>query len=93
MNVQHVAGKKIGTVMLYALSTCVWCQKTKRLLNDLGVEYDFTDVDLLTDAEGEAAIESIKKYNRAPSFPTLVIDDSKAIVGFQEDAIREVLEK
>lgn len=91
MAVKHVAGKRVGKVMLYALSTCVWCQKTKRLLNDLGVEYDYTDVDLLSGAEREAAIESVKKHNPACSFPTLVINDSKCIVGFKENEIREAL--
>ena len=33
--------------MLYALSTCVWCRRTKQLLDQLGVEYDYVDVDLL----------------------------------------------
>ena len=44
---KHVPGRNAGKVMLYALSTCVWCNKTKKLLNELGVEYDYTDVDLL----------------------------------------------
>ncbi len=39
MEVEHVPGKNVGHAMLYALSTCPWCQKTKRLLNELGVEY------------------------------------------------------
>jgi len=86
---KHVAGRKAGKVMLYALSTCVWCRRTKRLLNELGVEYDYTDVDLLSGAEREAVMEAVEKYNPSLSFPTLVIDDKKAILGFQEKEIRE----
>jgi glutaredoxin-like protein NrdH len=86
---KHVAGRKAGRVMLYALSTCVWCGKTKKLLNEMGVEYDYTDVDLLGGAEREAVMEAVKKYNPSLSFPTLVIDDKKAILGFQEKEIRE----
>ena len=88
---KHVAGRKAGKVMLYALSTCVWCRRTKRLLNELGVEYDYTDVDLLSGAEREAVMEAVKKYNPSLSFPTMVIDDKKAILGFQEKEIREAL--
>jgi glutaredoxin-like protein NrdH len=91
MAVEHVAGRKAGKLMLYALSTCVWCGKTKKLLNELGVEYDYTDVDQLTGAEREAAIKTVTKYNPACSFPTLVIDDEKCIVGFKENEIREAL--
>ena len=32
MAVEHVTGKNKGKVMLYALSTCGWCGKTKELL-------------------------------------------------------------
>ena len=89
---KHVAGRKAGKVMLYALSTCVWCKKTKKLLNELGVEYDYTDVDLLDGDEEEAIMETVKKYNPSRSFPTLVIDDKRAILGFNEQEIREALE-
>ncbi len=90
MNIKHAAGKKITKVMLYALSTCVWCNKTKILLNDLGAEYDYTDVDLLTKSEKEAAINTIKKCNPDCSFPTLVINDQKCIVGYKEADIRRL---
>ena len=91
MDVQHVAGKKNGKVMLYALSTCGWCRKTKTLLDELGVEYDFTDVDLLKGAEQEAVIKEVKKHNPECNFPTIVIDNRKCIVGFKEEDIREAL--
>jgi glutaredoxin-like protein NrdH len=91
MAVNHVAGKNKGKIMLYALSTCGWCKKTKALLNELGVEYDFTDVDLLKGAEQDAAVDEIKKYNPACNFPTIVIDSKKCIIGFKEDDIREAL--
>ena len=51
MALKHVAGKNKGHIVLYALSTCPWCKKTKKLLEELGVEYYFDDVDLMTDAE------------------------------------------
>ncbi len=91
MNVTHVAGKKKGKVMLWALSTCGWCKNTKALLNELGVEYDYTDVDLLRGSEQTAAIGEIQKFNPDCNFPTLVIDNSRCIVGFKEDEIRKEL--
>ena len=51
MAVEHVDGKNKGKVMLYALSTCGWCMKTKDLLRELDVAFDFTFVDLLEDKE------------------------------------------
>ena len=92
MVVNHVNGMKKGKVMLYALSTCGWCKKTRELLEQLGVEYDYTYVDLLKGEEQNTVIKEIKKYNPSCNFPTLVIDSQKCIVGFKEDDIREALD-
>jgi glutaredoxin-like protein NrdH len=91
MAVEHVSGKNKGIVMLYALSTCGWCAKTKELLRQLGVEFSFVYVDLLEDSEQDDAMNTIEKWNPSGSFPTLVINNKKAIVGFREQEIREAL--
>ena len=43
---EHVEGENKGKILLYALSTCGWCRKTRQLLDDLGVAYDYIYVDL-----------------------------------------------
>jgi len=93
MEVNHVPGKSVGHIMLYALSTCPWCKKTKQLLSDLGVDYYYVDVDLLNESEKRQVTETIKKWNAASSYPTLVLEDKKCIVGFREDEIRKALAK
>jgi glutaredoxin-like protein NrdH len=93
MTVVHVAGEKAGHIMLYALSTCGWCRKTKKLLDDLEVEYDYEYVDQLQGDEREKAIKEVTAWNPSCSFPTLVINDEKCIVGYKEDEIREALAK
>jgi glutaredoxin len=90
MKMNHVAGKKRGHILLYALSTCVWCRKTKGLLDQLGVEYNYIDVDLLEGEERTKATEDVKKLNPRCSFPTLAIDD-QCIVGFDEQKIMEAV--
>jgi len=91
MDVEHIDGEDRGKVMLYALSTCVWCKKTKRLLDNLGVSYDYIYVDLLDGDEKQAVREKVMVHNPACSFPTLVLNDEKCIVGFKADQIRENL--
>jgi glutaredoxin len=93
MAINHVGGKNKGKVMLYALSTCGWCKKTKALLDELGVAYDYTDVDLLKGAEQSSVLNEMSKHNPSGNFPTMVIDASKCIIGFKEDEIREALGK
>ena len=61
MALQHVVGKNKGHIVLYALSTCPWCRKTKKLLEDLGVEYYFGDVDLMNDADKKEALQVVQK--------------------------------
>jgi glutaredoxin-like protein NrdH len=92
MAVVHVDGMDKGKVMLYTLSTCVWCKRTKALLKDIGVGYDYIDVDLLSSDEEEKVMKEIMKFNPSCNFPTMVINDKKCIVGFKEDEIREVLQ-
>ena len=91
MTVVHVTGKKSGQIMLYALSTCGWCEKTKKLLDDLGVEYDYEYVDYLQGDDREKTIHEITTWNPRCTFPTLVINNQKCIVGFKEAEIREAL--
>jgi glutaredoxin-like protein NrdH len=88
---KHVGGKGDKKITLYALSTCPWCRKTKALLDELGVAYDFEDVDLLSEEEDKKTTEEISKWTDDLSFPLLVIDDKKTIQGFQENEIRKEL--
>jgi glutaredoxin len=93
MAIEHVDGKDRGKIMLYALSTCGWCAKTKDLLRELGVAFDYTYVDLLEGKEQDDAMTMVEKFNPHGSFPTLVIGDRKSIIGFREQEIREALGK
>jgi glutaredoxin len=88
---EHVEGKEKGDVKLYALSTCVWCKKTKKLLSDLNVAYNYVFMDQLEGEEKEEAVEELKKMNPRCSYPTLVIDGVSCIVGFKKDEIIDQL--
>ncbi len=91
MEYEHVEGKDNGKVVLFALSTCVWCKRTKKLLTDLGIEYSYIFVDQLDRSARDEVEEEVRKWNPRCSFPTLVINDDKCIVGYQEDDIKEAL--
>lgn len=91
MKFEHVDGQDRGKIVLYALSTCVWCKRTKQFLGNLGVGFDYIFVDLLQGAEKESAMAELEKWNPRRSFPTMVINGEKCIIGFKEDEIREAL--
>jgi glutaredoxin-like protein NrdH len=77
-------------IKIYTLSTCVHCKAAKKLLNECAVQYEFTDVDLLSEEERMAVLEVVKKYNPECSFPTIIIGN-EVIVGFKETEIRQAI--
>ena len=92
MRLDHVEGRNRGRVVLYALSTCAWCRRTRRLLDGLGVDYYFVYVDLLKDGEREDVEKTLMRINPRLSFPTIIINDTDVIVGYDEEVIRRKLE-
>jgi glutaredoxin len=91
IKIEQVKGKNKGKILLYALSTCIWCKKTKEFLNKLGIEYSYVYVDLLDDTDKDKAMEEIKKWNPSCSFPTRVLNNKECIVGYKEDEIKEAV--
>lgn len=91
MDVHRVDGQDRGDVLLFALSTCVWCRRTKALLQELGVAYRYVDVDLVPPEEQQEVMEQVARWNPQRNFPTLVIRNSQVIVGYQPERIREAL--
>lgn len=91
MNMKHVDGEKKSDLVLYALSTCVWCKKTKAFLSDLRVGYDYVNVDELAGQEREQTIAELQRWNPKCSFPSLVINSDTCVVGYDEGKIREAL--
>ena len=79
-----------ATVKMYTLSTCSHCRRTKEFFRDQGIEFEFTDVDLLTGDERKTTVEIVRKINPRVSYPTIIIGET-IIVGFKENEIREAL--
>ena len=93
MKFEMVKGENKGNIKLYGLSTCVWCKKTKELLDKIGCKYEYIYVDQLDEKDKEIAMKQIRKWNPRSSFPTVVINDKLCVVGFKEDEIREAINK
>ncbi|MCS7258060.1 MAG: glutaredoxin family protein [candidate division WOR-3 bacterium] len=91
MQFVHVSGINKGKILLYALSTCGWCKKTKAFLSNYNIAYSYIDVDLLDSTDREKIIGEIRKCNPQVSFPTIVINDEICIVGYDEEKLRTAL--
>jgi glutaredoxin-like protein NrdH len=91
MTTTRVPGTNRGDIVIYTLTTCGWCKKTKTFLNDLGVEYCYIDVDMLKGAERDSVTKEMTNWNPNRTFPTVVINKEKCIIGFKEEAIKDAL--
>ena len=90
-------GKVAGThnthrLMFYGLSTCVWCKRTRKFLEEHDVALEFVYVDLLEGKEKDAVKAEMCQYNPKESFPTIVIDGERCIVGYKPNEIKKALE-
>jgi glutaredoxin-like protein NrdH len=78
-------------VVLYALSTCVWCKMTKQFLKDNGVEFEYVDVDLSTEEDKQKIRHEIQNKGGSLSYPTTIIDEKIVVTGFRKDLLKEAL--
>lgn len=91
MDFTRVDGRDEGEVVLFALSTCVWCRRTRRILDRMGVAYSYVYVDRLPEDDRKEAVGEMRKYNPSGNFPTVVIDGDKVIAGHSPDELRLAL--
>ena len=77
-------------VMLYALSTCPWCNKTKQFFKDNNIEFEFIDYDLADDAQQEKVLSDMRKRGGGDGFPFIIID-GEVIIGYNPDKIAKAL--
>ena len=67
------------------------CRMTRELLTNIGIEFSYVYVDLLSGDELSQVTGELQKFNTKNSFPTLVIDNKKVIIGYRDDEIMEAL--
>jgi glutaredoxin-like protein NrdH len=89
---KKVDGDKKGDILLFTLSTCVWCKKTKTLLKSLNAEYRYIDVDMLGGESLKEVEREFRRWNSRESFPTVVLNNERCLVGFQEEELRKFVE-
>ena len=87
----HVDGIDKGSIRLFALSTCIWCKKTKKLLDSLNVSYEYIFVDKLDPVVRDEVVNEMERWNPRRSYPTIVFNNQTCVTGFKEREIRELL--
>jgi glutaredoxin-like protein NrdH len=78
-------------VLMYAISTCGWCKRAKRILNDMNVEYNYIDIDLCSQEEKEKIRTDISRRGGHLLYPTIIINDKILLTNPTEKELREAL--
>jgi glutaredoxin-like protein NrdH len=76
----------------YMLSTCIWCRRTKKLLDELGVEYEVYVMDQLPLDEKKLRTAEVREATGRTAFPTILYEGG-VIVGYNPQAIKKAFEK
>lgn len=84
--------QQCNDIEFYGLSTCMWCKKSKALLDEKKVEYNPIFVNELEGDEKEKVRSRVRELNPAMSFPTLKIGE-QVIIGHHPEQIEEALAK
>jgi len=93
MDIVHIEGIDQGEILLFTLSTCVWCRKMKRWLDEKGFAYSYVDVDLESGEEKASVMEELERWNPLCSFPTVVVNQKECFVGFKPEKLTELVDK
>ena len=90
----HVEGtrEQDEKLFMFAISTCIWCKRGKRWLNDRGFSYSYLDIDKIPVQEkNDIRNELGKLIGETPSMPFLIIDDEKYHSGYVPFVWEELL--
>ena len=79
-------------ILIFSLSTCMWCKKCKRFLDDRNLKYRYIDVDKIDREDKSRLLDYLKsKYQSRISYPFLVCEKG-FVVGYNPNKYEELLE-
>ncbi len=81
-----------GVVDFYALSTCIWCRRTRDWLEENGVPYRVHYMDLLEGEEKWEALREMERHVSRVSYPILIAEGGDIVIqGYHPDQFEEDL--
>jgi len=78
-------------LLVITLSTCMWCKKCKRFLDEQNVKYKYIDVDKIDPSDKVKILDHLKaNYQERISYPFLVCE-SGHVVGYDIQKYKDLL--
>jgi len=83
-NLEAVDGpRREPSLVFFSLSSCVICRRARKYLEDRGYAYRLLMVDELSPEEKNRLKEELaRRYGTRAAFPSLLVDDSRLLLGF-----------
>ena len=79
-------------IVVFSLSTCMWCKKCKTFLNDRNMKYRYIDVDKIERQDKSKILNYLKStYQERISYPFLVCEKGH-VAGYNPNKYVELLE-
>lgn len=80
----------MAKVLMYTISTCPVCRKTKEFFRARGIPFDFIDYDLASESEQNKIAAEMMKGTGNIGFPFVRIDDV-VVIGFSPERFEQLL--
>ncbi|WP_455279814.1 glutaredoxin family protein [[Eubacterium] cellulosolvens] len=77
-------------IVVYGLSTCPWCRKTKQYFADMQIDFDYTNYDLANQEEQSKIMQNMKELGGGNAFPFIKIGE-EVIIGYNPDKFSTLL--
>lgn len=78
-------------VVIYALSTCPWCKKSKSFFKEKNIPFEFIEYDKVSKEEQQKIREVCSAHGETIAFPFVVIGDD-VVVGYNPQKYTKLLE-
>ncbi|HBB67543.1 MAG: NrdH-redoxin [Elusimicrobia bacterium GWA2_56_46] len=77
-------------IKIYALSTCLWCKRTKKFFEDRKISFEAVDYDKADEAEQERIMAEMRGKGGGGSFPYVCIGE-EVVQGYDPDEFERLL--
>ena len=81
----------IQNILIFTLSTCMWCKRCKTYLKERSVQYRYIDMDLIDFDQKSEILDYLRKnYNERVSYPFMICDD-QCVIGYDPNRYDQII--
>ena len=89
---RHEGSKNERALTVFSLSTCGFCKRALRFLENHDFSYRFIHLDEISPERKREVKDTLRaRFNTSPIFPVLLVDGKRALTGFTEAQWRKTL--